>query len=366
MDDLSRQFESLTTKNCITGDDIQRALNIFPEYLKTEHNVKWVIQIFGWEQLCRDINALDGRVDELCKGKTVVKRKHRKQYYDRLLGPLSKDEFKDLLAMVYNESVTHDDMLDSYEGKIFSSRGNYSFFGLMCLCIKIVKIHSNQDEARTILHSLLDSKDPSIFSSYKPKGAESSRTPFKVALSTNMTVAKSSGVTAALSSKALQAALLNTAVVAELSSRVLPQASHKSKGAFTAAAAVAASSRADPSSRVAVASSNKPKGVAASSRTEPSSRLAAPSSSNKIFAASSNKTKGALKAAEAARIFVPSRNRMFEKIKIKSYSVPPPDQQGGSRRRRTAHRKRKSHRKSKRVHHTHKKHTRRHRHSRRR
>lgn len=152
---------------CITYDEIKQALYLIPEEIITEKNVKWFIQIFGWEQLCHDINALGGRVYELCKSETVVEQERRDQYYLRLLGSLTNDEFKDLLVMVYNRPVTLVEMYDKYKDKIFHAHHSYSFFGLMCLIIKTIKSYRNDWNVRSVLNRMY----PSIFLS--PQQVES-------------------------------------------------------------------------------------------------------------------------------------------------------------------------------------------------
>jgi hypothetical protein len=138
----------LEDKECITADEIKLALNLIPEEIKTEQNVKWFEQIFRWEQLCHDINVLGAIVDTMCKNDV------QRQYYNRLLGKLSELDFKHLLSMVYNNSVKPDDMLDSYGDKIFHSHQSYSFFGLMCLIIKTIKTHRNEHNVRIILNKM--------------------------------------------------------------------------------------------------------------------------------------------------------------------------------------------------------------------
>ena len=143
----------LVNKECITADEINLALNLIPEEIKTEKNVKWIEPIFGYEHLCHDINALDDRVNEIC-GEEVQKR-----YYNKLLGPLSESDFKNLLEMVYNKSVTLEEMYFKYKYKIYENLQSYSFFGLTCFIIKTIKSYRNEHSVRHVLNKCY----PSIF-----------------------------------------------------------------------------------------------------------------------------------------------------------------------------------------------------------
>jgi len=136
----------LVNKECITADEINLALSLIPEEIKTEKNVKWIEPIFGFEDLCQDINALDDRVNEMC-GKEV-----QKLYYNKLLGQLSESDFKNLLEMVYNKSVTLEEMYLTYKDKIYVNLQSYSFFGLTCFIIKTIKSYRNEHTVRYVLN----------------------------------------------------------------------------------------------------------------------------------------------------------------------------------------------------------------------
>ena len=144
----------LVNKECITADEIIQALNLIPDVIKTEKNVKWIEPIFGYEQLCKDIDDLDARIFEICGGEL------QKQYYKKLLGPsLSESDFKNLLEMVYNKSVTLEEMYVKYKDKIYVNLQSYSFFGLTCFIIKTIKSYRNDHNVRYVLNKYY----PSIF-----------------------------------------------------------------------------------------------------------------------------------------------------------------------------------------------------------
>ena len=143
----------LENKECITADEIIQALNLIPDEIKTEKNVKWIKPIFGYDQLCQDINDFDARISVIRRGELQT------QYYKKLLGPLSESEFKDLLEMVYNKSVTLEKMYLKYKDKIYENLKSYSFFGLTCFIIKTIKSYRNEHNVRYVLNEGY----PSIF-----------------------------------------------------------------------------------------------------------------------------------------------------------------------------------------------------------